>query len=110
MTKHDLERKIEAFLQEWPDAEYGPAHIVLGDYNLGDGHLNWCIAIARAVLSGKSEDLPHRGDLDFMEQLNWYRPVNREELEATISFLQELLAMPEERHLYELWAEQGCHD
>jgi hypothetical protein len=31
---------IRAFLAQWPDAEWGPAHYILSDYNLDDCFLD----------------------------------------------------------------------
>jgi hypothetical protein len=36
---------IQRFTTEWPDAEFGPAHIVLSDFNVGKGHVRWCLAL-----------------------------------------------------------------
>lgn len=36
MTFEDVKKKIDAFIQQYPDAEYGPAHVVVSDYNLSD--------------------------------------------------------------------------
>ena len=35
--------KVEVFLREWPEAEFGAAHIVLSDLNLRDSDIRWCM-------------------------------------------------------------------
>jgi hypothetical protein len=30
---------IEAFVEQWPDADYGPAHTVIADNNVARGHI-----------------------------------------------------------------------
>jgi len=87
---------IEAFLDLWPHAEFGPAHIVLSDENLGDGHIRWCLGLARAALSGNPNDLEDPpDDVSFMDSVNWYCSNDRDELAATILFLEQLLTIPE---------------
>jgi hypothetical protein len=89
--------RIEAFLEQYPDAEHGPAHIVLGDDNVEDGHIEWCLALARAALSGNKDDLPLRSRYD--NETDWialYSDCDRDALRATIVFLNELLTIPEE--------------
>lgn len=31
--------QIKQFLDQYPEAEWGPAHLVLSDHNLADGHI-----------------------------------------------------------------------
>lgn len=88
---------IEAFLHEWPDAEFGPAHIVLSDSNIENGHITWCIGLARAALSRDPKDLRDgERDIAMMEQLHWYADQDRDELRATITFLEWLLTIPQD--------------
>jgi hypothetical protein len=64
---------IVSFLRKWPDAEFGPAHIVLSDHNLGDEHIRWCLGVARAALSRDPVHLLDPAqDLKLMNRLNWY--------------------------------------
>lgn len=65
--------KISAFLGVWPNAEFGPAHIVLGDDNIEDENIQWC--------------------LDNWETYKRDHP--EDELNATRVFLHELLQIPE---------------
>lgn len=106
--------QIRIFLKEWPDAEYGPGHIALSDYNLSDVHIRWCVSLCRAALSGKVSDLEQpyvmrdqlqlanmsfqkveSGDVALMDKVGWYRDHDRDELTATITFLEQLLLIPE---------------
>jgi hypothetical protein len=66
------EEKIERFLLDWPEAESGPAHIVLADLNLEDYWIHSCLQGCE-----KSD-----------------RPAD--EIKATVAFLQELLQIPED--------------
>jgi len=88
--------KIEGFLEKWPCADSGPAHIVLDDDNLLDGHIKWCIGLARAALSKNPDDLRDADDVRLMDMLDWHADSDREELKATIAFLEELLLIPED--------------
>lgn len=83
---------IEAFLRDWPDAEFGPAHIVLSDDNVEDGHIGWCLRLIDSTLSG-TVDPSLVGDGD--DLLGLYVDTPRDELEATKHFLQSLLDIPE---------------
>lgn len=76
-------QRIEKFLESWPDAEYGPAHCVLGDANIEDEHLDDAISECRKLLIDPSDD-PERAP--------------EEELRATLAFLFEFRRLPlEER-------------
>lgn len=89
--------KIEAFLEKYPSAEWGPAHIVLSDDNLEDGHIKWCIGLAKASLSRDRNDLPNPDeDESMMNELDWYSDCTLGEVHHTIAFLEELLTIPEE--------------
>jgi hypothetical protein len=87
--------EIDVFLDTWPDAAFGPAHIVLADSNLADGHILWCLGLCRAALSRDVCDLVDAEDKDFMDGLDWYASVDRDELRATAVFLERLLTIPE---------------
>jgi hypothetical protein len=119
-TPCSVVESIKAFCAQWPYAEFGPAHVVLSDYNLADTYIRWCIGLCRAALSHDERDLiePHRidividpafttvhttpgGDKPFMDKMQWYADVDRDELVATIVFLEELLTVPETRRIVE---------
>lgn len=86
--------KIDAFTDEWPESEYGPAHIVLSDDNLADGHLDWCIALCKGILD--HDDISDPEDREFLERMEYYSDHDRDEIQATLNFLQELRAIPED--------------
>ena len=99
----ELQEKIEAFLEIWPNAEFGPAHIVLSDYNLRNVDIIWSINLIHAALAKSMDglDLDER-DLELLQALNWYSDCTKDELKATQSFLNELLQIPEDiREVYE---------
>jgi hypothetical protein len=86
-------RRIDSFLEEWPDAEFGPGHIVLSDGNIGDSNLDWCLAILDAVLDGKPWP-------DATGRLrNCYVDDDPEEMLATREFLRALRAVSEEERV-----------
>lgn len=72
-----IREKITKFLELWPDAEYGPAHVVLSDYNLEDYFVD--ASIQRIRNGDRSSD----------------------ELSATLSFLLELRDIPEDKRIAE---------
>ena len=91
--------KIGAFNEKWPDSSCGPAHIVLDDLNLLDGHLGWCRSLISAVLAhrkGEESCSLTDDDRQFLTKLGWYKDDQTECLEATLAFLQELMAIPED--------------
>ena len=88
--------KVEDFLDSHPSAEFGPAHIVLADCNVLDGHIKWCIGLAKAALSKDVNDLHSSDDVDLMNRLDWYSDDDPDEIRATIKFLEELLEIPED--------------
>ena len=73
-----MERMIVDFLERWPNAENGPAHIVLGDNNDDVDSIEWCLKY-------------------WEEPFDQWTPVDAE-VEATEEFLLALLVvarMPE---------------
>jgi hypothetical protein len=84
--------RLDRFRDEWPEAEFGPAHIVLSDANLEDGHIDWCIALCDSVLDGTPWP-------DDWTAGNIWEDHEREEIEATRSFLRELRAVPEDERV-----------
>lgn len=89
--------KIECFLESYPNAEFGPAHIVLSDDNVLDAHIKWCLGLAKAALSRNPNDLfDLPSDIDTMNHHDWYSEENPDELQATVTFLEELLQIPED--------------
>ncbi len=83
--------KIEAFLEKYPNAEFGPAHVVLSDDNMEDYFIEDAISyVRRALLEG-----PYPEDLMYLSKSEWYIYNNPDVLIPTITFLEELLAIPE---------------
>ena len=62
---------INDFCKAWPNAEYGPAHVVLSDYNLEDEFIESALAALRDA------------------------PMAEDERQATTKFLRALLLLPE---------------
>lgn len=87
---------IEDFVYQYPDSEFGPAHIVLGDDNVEDSHLTWCLGLCWAALTKDPKYLTRDGDIEFMDRMEWYPHENLYTLVATINFLEKLLTIPEE--------------
>ncbi len=50
----------EKFLDIYPDAEFGPAHITLSDYNFKDCHLMFCVDRTYGALNEARVKLPMR--------------------------------------------------
>lgn len=88
--------EITGFIEKYPDAEFGPAHIVLGDCNVGDGHLKWCLGLAKASLSRNPNDCYMPEDVNFLDGIRWYEDQDPESLKATVEFLEKLLLTPED--------------
>lgn len=84
--------RIDRFLADWPDAAYGPAHIVLADANIEDGPIDLCIRLLETVLELRE---PHPDDVAFLERVDWYRDDARDELSATLDFLRAYRCIPE---------------
>ncbi len=59
--------KIETFLAAWPDSEFGPAHIVLSDANVDDGSIKF--ALERLWLDTEIPQGEWRATLDFLVEL-----------------------------------------
>jgi hypothetical protein len=95
-ASHIIVDRIELFITDWPQAEFGPAHIVVADLNLTDADVQWCLLLTRAALDpqGLRASLSME-DVHFLEEMRWYRDCDSNELHATLTLLQELLAMPE---------------
>ena len=94
--------KIEAFCEKWPHAEFGPAHLVLGDDNVEDYYLCLCLRLAKASLGKKKAiggvfcDIYRSSDIRMLDSCDWYENHDEDELQATIAFLEELLEVPED--------------
>lgn len=78
-----VDEQIEAFLQKFPEEEYGCGHIVLSDKNLDDGAIQFCINRGKQFLAGDAKIV---ANFDY----------SVEGTAATVDFLEALLAIPEE--------------
>lgn len=96
-TREEVDEVIERFTGRWPDSRWGPAHIVLEDYNLYDDNINWCLGLIDAVLFHRhgGEHAVGSDDLVLLEKLNWYSEHAYDELTATRMLLNNLLHIPE---------------
>src|SRR5688572_26663473 len=83
---------LREFVEKWPNSPWGPFHIVIDDYNLGDYHINWCIQLTEAFLGGEDE-------FDGLDP-GYFAEVRKnhseEELVASIALARELLKIPED--------------
>lgn len=70
---------IRAFLEMYPSAEFGPAHIVLSDYNMDNASIQW---VNDHGFTDHDPDLDYDGDA--------------QEIEATNALLRLLLTFPEQ--------------
>jgi hypothetical protein len=82
--------EINSFLERYPWAENGPAHIVLSDQNLADHWIDSCLNYLYAR-SGGPWDWEH---------------IRADEVEVTVAFLKWLRSIPEELRDR---AESLCH-
>jgi hypothetical protein len=89
---------IEQFLRDWPDAEYGPAHIVLSDCNIGpDWHIRWCLGLIAAEQQrrGLRAENPYADVLDHQDITmfceGFHADCDTNELAATEMFLRDWL-------------------
>ena len=72
---------IDAFVAIWDHAQFGPAHIVLGDYNIYDGHIDWCLS---EIAAGNASDHDKEELAATAEFLNWLKSVPEEVREASL--------------------------
>ena len=88
VEKGKITREVYAAILSFDDVwcgspSYGPAHIVIGDMNVRDEHIQWCLDHWNEY---EDEDPEQRHE-------------RREEYEATKKFLTELLTWPIERRM-----------
>ena len=78
---------IEAFREKWPTSPYGPAHILIEDYNLDPEDVAFCATWTEHAIAGtRPADEPH-----FPE----YSDHSPAELRATLRLLQALAVDPD---------------
>jgi hypothetical protein len=75
----NIPEEIDRFTERWVAAQFGPAHIVLADYNVDDDNIEHCLAC-----------------IDQYDPGDYGQLHDPEELEATKAFLQYLRSIPEE--------------
>lgn len=80
----------EQFCERWPDASYGPAHVILDDYNFYPGMMLWCAKLCMATIMRNSVGLEGE-DKDYIEERRGdYEEHSVGELYATYEFLVKL--------------------
>ena len=79
--------KINRFTDLYPDSEFGPAHIVLSDYNIDDENIKWCLEFIERMLVYEDD---------------YIHPNKISELRATCEHLKILLSIPEIVRLAEI--------
>ena len=88
----EVQALIDTFLKEWPEAEWGPAHVAISDNNLSDGNIREAIRWINALLYNDSTLLE--------EERGWVMGAYRDQpigtLHATKGFLVRLLEIAED--------------
>lgn len=88
-------KSLEEFLADWPNARWGPAHIVLEDGNILDEDIDACMRLIEAILAKRrGKKLPKLTvqDKKLLDELNWYEGKDGNEtaeLVATLAYLKE---------------------
>ena len=82
MNKTPREQAIDEFTAQWPDTLWGPAHLLMADYNVGDGDIRYCQQCTREAIDAEGCWLGEQQDMDA--------------LQATSDFLERLLDIPDE--------------
>lgn len=85
-------KMIDAFLEVWPQASFGPGHIVLDDWSLLDENIEMCINLAKAAV-GKS-DVPYY--IEWAEEMEYLTDHSADEINSTIAFLEMLSYISED--------------
>lgn len=100
---HEITRGVDDFLDEWPDAEFGPAHIVLSDFNCEPAFIRQCLGMISGELARRGATVPapsHPDELRGAQELQagrlgqdpaFYSDCDASELAATARFLREWL-------------------
>jgi len=83
-----VNRLVDKFLDKWPDAEYGPGHIVLSDDNVENACIDWCLSLLDSLL-----DRTPWPETQLDRHI--YDDCDREELAATREFLKAFRSVPE---------------
>lgn len=80
-------QSIQRFTNQFPDSEFGPAHVVLSDYNIDDECIKSCLEFIERMLVYEDD---------------YIHPSKLSELKATCAFLEHLLTIPETMRLSEI--------
>jgi hypothetical protein len=93
---------IDIFCDKYSEASYGPAHVVLDDYNLDDDTIVWCQKLLKEAIITRFGYAVESPDPVSISQ-NFYSVKEGDlyrhgllELAATHEFLDFLLTIPEE--------------
>ena len=73
-----ISERLDEFNEQWFNAAFGPAHIVVDDYNVLDGNIRFCL-----------------DKLDNYDPEDYAQEHPPEELKATRELLEWLLTIPE---------------
>lgn len=84
-----LQRLLQAFSDIWPESEWGPAHILISDYNIDSEWIELCRARTMERLEEQSD------------------PSRVPEWKATLCLLDMLALMPEE--YWDIYGEDETH-
>jgi len=80
-----IKNKIDAFKKKWQGSDYGPAHILLSDYNVDDGSLLFCLNEIHLILTRSRN-----------QTYDWPRSeLTKTELAETADLIFEIYAIPE---------------
>ena len=93
--QHPIMQKIDAFVDNGPVAGLaGHAfdHIVLGDNNLGDGHIRFCLSNETILGWLKDQVADYEEDSTGYDQLHWANLLR--DAAAIIAFLHEIWSIP----------------
>jgi hypothetical protein len=93
-NREEIRKLVDAFVCVWPNSEYGPAHIALSDYNLLDSNISFCQKLINDLLRKTAT-----ADIQ-----DTYKEHSREELNATLYFLDSLRFTPED------WRDIHCEE
>jgi len=56
MTDEEREAECRKFTDAWPESHFGPAHIVVSDFNFSpSGHIHWCLGIIWGIQYARRE-------------------------------------------------------
>jgi hypothetical protein len=78
--KQQMQQDINSFLAIYPNAEWGPGHIVLSDDNFDEHHIKWCLDEGEKSLRLSPKDLREK-----------YPNCARGDIISTLKFLGQFL-------------------